>query len=118
MIDVAAFDKYLQQRVGDDEFAGVVRIDRQRPDGSTEVVMERGYGYASRAWQVPCTPDTRFDTASITKLFTAVATLQQVDAGAFALDTPVIEYLGFAGTADPCDGDAVSPAHSYLWDRR
>jgi len=42
--------------------------------------------------------ETRFDTASITKLITAVATLQLIDAGAFALDTRVIPYLGLTGT--------------------
>lgn len=108
MIDVAAFDDYLQQRTGKDEFAGVVRIDRDRPDGTTEVVLERGYGHASRAWRVPCAPDIRFDVASVTKLFTAVATLQQVDAGAFSLATPVMEYLGFAGTQIP---PTVTPYH-------
>jgi CubicO group peptidase (beta-lactamase class C family) len=45
-----------------------------------------------------CTPQTRFDTASITKLFTAVATLQQVEAGAFSLETGVVEYLGLTET--------------------
>ena len=40
----------------------------------------------------------RFDTASITKLFTAVATLQQIEAGAFDLDTSVTDYLGLSGT--------------------
>lgn len=108
MIDVAALDTYLQERTAADEFAGVVRVDVDRPDGSTDVLMERGYGYASRAWEVPCAPDIRFDVASVTKLFTAAATLQQVDAGAFALDTPVIEYLGLAGTQIPA---AVTPYH-------
>lgn len=108
MIDVAAFNDYLEQRTANDEFAGVVRVDRDRTDGTTEVVMERGYGYASRAWGVPCTPDIRFDTASLTKLFTAVATLQQVDAGAFTLDTPVMDYLGFVGTQIPA---AATPYH-------
>ena len=42
--------------------------------------------------------ETRFDTASITKLITAVAALQLIDAGAFELDTRVIPYLGLAGT--------------------
>jgi CubicO group peptidase (beta-lactamase class C family) len=108
MIDVAVLDDYLHERTAADEFAGVVRIDVDRSDGTTDVLMERGYGYASRAWQVPCAPDIRFDTASVTKLFTAVAALQQVDAGAFALDTPVMEYLGFSGTQIPA---GVTPYH-------
>jgi CubicO group peptidase (beta-lactamase class C family) len=57
------------------------------------------YGWASRAWRIPPTMATRFDTASITKLFTAVATLQQVEAGAFTLDTRAIPYLGLTGTS-------------------
>lgn len=49
-------------------------------------------------WGVPVTPGIRFDTASITKLFTAVAVLQQVEANAFGLDTGVVDYLGLADT--------------------
>jgi CubicO group peptidase (beta-lactamase class C family) len=87
-------DRYLRRLEGNDAFAGVVRVtvgDEERFAGA--------YGFASRAWRVPNTMDTRFDTASITKLFTAVATLQQVDAGAFGLDTRAIDYLGLEGTA-------------------
>jgi CubicO group peptidase (beta-lactamase class C family) len=42
-------------------------------------------------------PDTVFDLASLTKVFTTVAALQQVAAGAFALDRPLGSYLpGYA----------------------
>jgi CubicO group peptidase (beta-lactamase class C family) len=58
----------------------------------------RAFGYASRAWRVPNTLDTRFDTASITKLFTAIATLQLIDRGLLALDTPVVGRLRPEGT--------------------
>ena len=80
------------------EFSGVVRID-----GPAGTLLERGYGLASPTWGVAATPDVRFDTASITKLFTAVAVLQQVERGAFTLDTSVVEYLGLCGTT-------ISPA--------
>ncbi|MEO8329080.1 MAG: serine hydrolase domain-containing protein [Candidatus Nanopelagicales bacterium] len=79
---------YLQERASRNEFSGVVRIDV-----AGKTVLREGYGWASRAWRVPCTPATRFDTASITKLFTAVAVLQQVELGAFALDTAVTSFL-------------------------
>ncbi|RUL94229.1 serine hydrolase [Verrucosispora sp. FIM060022] len=49
--------------------------------------------------QVAMRHDSIFDTASLTKVFTAILTLQQVDAGRIALDAPVVEYLpGFTGT--------------------
>lgn len=97
-MDAQAIDGYLEARAEADEFSGVVRIER-----AGDVLLERGYGLANRAWAVPCRPELRFDTASITKLFTAVAVLQQVEAGAFALDTPVTGYLELEGTA-------ISPA--------
>ena len=86
--------EYLRRREASDAFSGVVRVtvgEDERFAGA--------YGFASRAWRVPNTMGTRFDTASTTKLFTAVAALQQVDAGAFGLDTSAIGYLGLEGTA-------------------
>ncbi|MEU6024444.1 serine hydrolase domain-containing protein [Micromonospora sp. NPDC047134] len=48
--------------------------------------------------QVAMRHDSIFDTASLTKVFTAILTLQQVDAGRIALDAPVVDYLpGFTG---------------------
>jgi len=91
---VETLDRYLRRLEAHDAFSGVVRItvgEAERFAGA--------YGPASRSWGVRNTLDTRFDTASITKLFTAVATLQQIDRGAFGLDTPVIGFLGLAGTA-------------------
>lgn len=102
-MDVAAIDGYLAARAAEDEFSGVVRIERARG-----VLLERGYGLANRAWGVPCRPEQRFDTASVTKLFTAVAVLQQAEAGAFSLDVSTTGYLGLEGTTiDP----AVTPYH-------
>jgi CubicO group peptidase (beta-lactamase class C family) len=91
-------DRYLRDRAAADAFSGVARV--------TLGGIERfagAYGWASRAWGVPTTLDTRFDSASVTKLFTAVAALQQVEAGRFSLGTRVTEALGLAGSA-------ISPA--------
>ena len=85
-------DQHFGEQAAADAFSGVVRVtarDEERFAGA--------YGSASRAWRVPNTLDTRFDTASITKLFTAVATLQQVDAGAYGLDTSVIDTWASKG---------------------
>src|SRR4051794_4698166 len=43
--------------------------------------------------QIPTRPDTIFDIASITKVFTAIAVLQQVEAGRVVLDAPVADYV-------------------------
>lgn len=57
------------------------------------------YGYASRSWKTPNRLTTRFDTASVTKLFTAVATLQLIDKGFVAFETSVVAFLGLWDTA-------------------
>lgn len=43
--------------------------------------------------QAPVTRDTIFDLASVTKTFTTIAVMQQVDAGLVELDEPVAAYL-------------------------
>lgn len=76
-----------------DGFAGTVRIDV-----GPATAYQGAFGLASHTWNVPARMSTRYDCASVTKLFTAVATLQQVHAGAFDLDTSAIDYLGLAET--------------------
>lgn len=97
-IDTDELDRYLQRRTQQDAFSGVALITQ----GSAQV-FAGVYGYASRAFKVPNTLATRFDTASVTKLFTAVATLQLIERGLLAFDMPVIEALGLRGTT-------ISPA--------
>ncbi|WP_121161493.1 serine hydrolase domain-containing protein [Micromonospora pisi] len=43
--------------------------------------------------RVPMRPDSIFDLASVTKVYTAILLLQQVDKGRVDLDAPVVEYL-------------------------
>ncbi|HYM64396.1 MAG TPA: serine hydrolase domain-containing protein [Gaiellaceae bacterium] len=102
-IDLRAAEGLLRELEAADEFSGVVGIKQ----GDRDLLLN-AYGYASRAWNVRTTIETRFDTASITKLFTAVATLQLVEQGAFELDTSVTEYLALDGTAI---SPAVTPYH-------
>ena len=86
-------DRYFQELEDQDRFSGVVRITQ---GGSRR--YERAYGYASRDWRVKNRLDTRFDTASITKLFTSVAALQLIDQGLLAFDTSATGYLGLEDT--------------------
>ena len=64
-----------------------------------EVLFSGAYGYAHRGWRIPNTVSTRFDTASITKLFTAVAVLQLVERGLLSLHDRVLDILGLEGTS-------------------
>jgi CubicO group peptidase (beta-lactamase class C family) len=96
-MDPVRVDQALRDLEARDAYSGVVLITR----GGSQL-HAGAYGFASRSWGIRNTLETRFDTASVTKLFTAVAILQLVDEGAFALDTKALEYLELTGTAiDP-----------------
>jgi CubicO group peptidase (beta-lactamase class C family) len=86
-------DGWLRARAAADEFSGVVLMSRA---GAT--VFSGAYGWASRRWRVPVTAETRFDTASIGKVFTAVAALQLVDQGRLDLEMPITEVVDLSGT--------------------
>jgi len=59
----------------------------------SKVIYERGFGAANIAGHVPNTPTTKFGIASLTKQFTAVLVLQQVEEGKIRLDGKVSDYL-------------------------
>jgi CubicO group peptidase (beta-lactamase class C family) len=86
-------DAWLSARTAADRFSGVVLIRR-----GDQTVFSGAYGWASRRWAVSNTLATRFDTASITKLFTSVAALQLVDEGRPNLDKPITEIVDLTGT--------------------
>ncbi len=87
-------DRYFRRLEGQDRFSGAVLITR----GDSWLFSE-AYGYASRPWMARNTLDTRFDTASITKLFTSVATLQLIDRGLLGFETSVTDFLELRDTA-------------------
>lgn len=89
----AAVDDTFTRAAAEDQFSGVVRLVH-----GDELVHEGAYGVASRRWGVPVHAGTRFDIASVTKLFTSVAVLQQVDAGTLDLDASIAEWVDLAGT--------------------
>jgi CubicO group peptidase (beta-lactamase class C family) len=84
----------IQTFLDNSDFSGVVLVR----DGD-RTIFEAARGFATPRWQVPNTLDTRFDTASITKLFTSVAVLQQVDAGRLDLEASIHEYVDLGGSA-------------------
>lgn len=92
MLDLSSIQSLAAAAAAGGEFSGVLRLQQ----GST--VEEAAYGFAHRGWQIPNTPRTRFRTASISKMFTALATLQLIDSGRLAMDTPIVTYLDLQHT--------------------
>lgn len=60
-------------------------------DGVT--LHEAGYGLANVEHNVGASPDSVYEIASITKLFTATAVMQLVQDGTVSLDSPIADYL-------------------------
>lgn len=83
------------------EFSGAVLVA-----GGDQVLFRRGYGFANREEQIPNAPDTRFQIASIAKLFTYAAVLMEVKAGRVSLDDPIQRHIpGFP------NGDKITVDH-------
>ncbi len=87
-------DRYFHELAGSDRFSGVVRVVK-----GDQPLYEGAFGLASRSWAVSNSMQTRFDTASITKLFTAVAVLQLIDQGLLTFESRAAELLDLADTA-------------------
>lgn len=93
-----SLDARLRAAAAEDAFSGVVVVR-----GTDGPLYETALGLASRRWRIPVRPGTRFDCASVTKLFTSVAVLQQVGEGRLDLDASITEYVDL-------DGTTISPA--------
>jgi CubicO group peptidase (beta-lactamase class C family) len=85
---LAALTAYAEQRAKNDQFSGAVLVAR-----NGKVLLEKAWGLADREAGTPVTVDTQFRLGSMNKMFTAVATLQLVEAGKLALNDPIGKYL-------------------------
>ena len=90
-VDVAAFaDRFFPAQMAQQHVPGCVFILVK--DGA--VLFRQGYGVTDVTRHTPVTPDgTVFGVASVSKLFVAVAVLQQVEQGQLDLNTDVNTYL-------------------------
>ncbi len=72
-------------------------------------VYAAGFGWADRARRTPATRKTVYRAGSISKLFTALATMQLVEQGKVNLDEPVVTYWpGFRIVAPFHDADPIT----------
>lgn len=58
-----------------------------------QIISQLNKGFANLQFSVPITPNTRFPVASVTKLFTAILTLQLVEKSLLALNNKASVYL-------------------------
>jgi CubicO group peptidase (beta-lactamase class C family) len=85
----ARIEELLRDACGTEFTGAVARVERRG-----RVVFERAYGVTrSDRLARPVYADTRFDLASLTKLFVATLVLQSVAAGRLELDEPLARIL-------------------------
>lgn len=92
---VAAADYWLEQRR---KYQRIPALSVALVKGQ-QTVWAKGYGYTDRTMKQPATADTIYSICSISKLFTAVAFMQQWENGKVRLDEPVSTYLPWAQLA-------------------
>ncbi len=94
MCIINSINEVLAPHLKEDGFSGVILIKTE-----DRTLFSRACGWAHRGFKVANTPVTRFDTASITKLFTSVAILQLADKGLLKLEDKITAYLELKDTA-------------------
>ena len=84
----SSVDKELIKLNNERFFSGSVLVAK-----NGKVLYQKYVGYADLEHAVPIGPDTKFELASISKIFTAVLILQLVKTGKINLDAKVSEYI-------------------------
>lgn len=85
---VATLERNVSQLARIGAYSGTVLV----ADGDS-VIFERGYGWANLDDSIPNTVDTRYATASMGKMFTAVAIGQLIESGKLRLDDTLARVL-------------------------
>jgi D-alanyl-D-alanine carboxypeptidase len=85
---VQEIDRRVGAAAGRDEFSGVVLVAK-----GERILFHRAYGLADRSWKIPNRLDTKFNLASMNKMFTAVAIAQLIEAGKLHLEDTVSAIL-------------------------
>jgi CubicO group peptidase (beta-lactamase class C family) len=81
-------EKLMTKYEQDDRFSGAVLA----AEGDS-LVFEGAFGLANREWKILNTLDTRFRIASISKPFTKILVLQQVENGNLKLDDVIADHI-------------------------
>lgn len=87
--ELAALDRYVLAEMRRQGIPGVaVGVYRRG-----QPVYIKGYGLADLEWQIPVGSDTRMQTGSLGKQFTAAAILRLAEQGKVDIDAPITRYF-------------------------
>ena len=95
---IEQIEKLFNDYAKNENFSGVALIKQ-----GENILFEYEYGYAHKGFKIPNTTSTMFDTASITKTFTATAILMLVKENKLKLEDKIHELINLEGTSIPKD---------------
>lgn len=84
---VKKLNQVLEDLTKENEFSGVVLFAR-----NGHILFYEAYGLANRSYNIPNKLDTKFNLASMGKIFTAVAIAQLVEQGKISFDDPIGKF--------------------------
>ena len=84
----ARLDAAVDRAIADADFSGALMLKR-----GDQIVYQRAVGQAERVFGAANRIDTRFNVASIGKMFTATAVLRLAEQGRIDLDAAILRYL-------------------------
>lgn len=85
---IEALGRAIDQAVAADEFSGVALIAR-----TGKTVFLKAWGLASKEFNAPNRPDTKFNLGSINKIFTRIAVARLAEKGRLSLDDTIGKHL-------------------------
>lgn len=80
--------KILDEIGSKEDLSGVVLVGQ-----GGQIIYQEAFGVANQSFSIPNNLDTKFLIGSLTKQFTAILVMQQVEAGQIDLDAPLTKYL-------------------------
>jgi len=94
-LNIKALDSLFEALERNDKAMGSIAIGTE-----DSILYQKAIGWADIEAQIEATPDTKYRIGSVTKTFTAVLTLQQVEAGNLKLSTPLSKFFPAIPNAD------------------
>jgi CubicO group peptidase (beta-lactamase class C family) len=85
---VNRIEKCLNKLEEDDEFSGAILVAK---DG--KAILNKAIGEASKGYDIPNKTNTKFNIASVGKVFTGFAIVQLADKGKLSYDDPISKYV-------------------------
>ena len=102
---IARIEKCVNILDEDEEFSGGVLIAK-----NGTVLLKKAIGEASKAYEIPNKSDTKFNIASVGKVFTGLAITHLAEQGKLSFDDPISKYVS-AEWLDPVISGKIQIKH-------